>query len=722
MVAGAIVAEDGRVLIAQRGAGRALAGCWELPGGKVEPGESDALALARELHEELGVRVAVHERLGIALWDGGAVPIALLAYRCEIVDGQPVAHEHQALAWVGATDLTPRRWAPADVPLLPALRAVLQRTVSVGYAGDRPRPEVPMSHDAALLQHARAWLTTDPDPETREQLQARLDDNDLPWLREAFGARLEFGTAGLRGALGPGPNRMNRALVRRVATGLARYLLGQVPDAAERGVVIAFDARHKSSDFARDTAQIFAAHGFVVHLFSELVPTPRLAHAVVHLGACAGVMVTASHNPPGDNGYKVYWSNGAQIVPPHDVGISQAIDGLTDFDPRDIGDVSAVVDRIQPPPEACTRDYFDRVAALRVHPTSPLRIVYSAMHGVGGASVVRALTEAGYTDLHQVAEQAAPDGTFPTVAFPNPEEPGAMDLAFDLARRVGADLVIANDPDGDRLAVALPDGLGGFRGLTGNQIGVLLGHDLLAHGDHGDRKPMLATTIVSSRMLSRIAAEHGARYAETLTGFKWIANAAIAHDAAGGHFVLGYEEALGYSAGDVARDKDGVSAALLFADLAAWCKDRGSSVLEHLADLYRTFGLHVSLQRSVTLPGLQGRAQIAAAMGALRSQPPRELLGVPVEVFTDVATGERLVLATGSKSAIDLPSSDVLCWDLVDGARLVARPSGTEPKIKFYAEVRADLSADEPLPPAERGAQERLGPLVDALLSVAGLA
>lgn len=720
VVAGAIVADDGRVLIAQRGPGRALPGCWELPGGKVEPGESDAQALARELHEELGVRVAVHERLGIALWDGGKVPIMLLAYRCQILEGEPEAREHQDLAWVRSAALTPRRWAPADVPLLPALRAVLQRTVSVGYAADRPRPEVPMSDDAALVERARAWLTADPDLETREQLQARLDGSDLAWLREAFGARLEFGTAGLRGALGPGPNRMNRALVRRVATGLARYLLSEVPDAAERGLVIGFDARHKSSDFARDTAQVFATHGFAVHLFDELVPTPRLAHAVVYLGACAGVMVTASHNPPGDNGYKVYWSNGAQIVAPHDQGISQAIDDLADFDPRDIG--PAAGDRIQPPPVACTRDYFDRVEALRVHPTSPLRIVYSAMHGVGGASVVRALTEAGYTDLHQVAEQAEPDGTFPTVAFPNPEEPGAMDLALDLARRVGADLILANDPDGDRLAVALPDGLGGFRGLTGNQIGVLLGHDLVAHGDHGDREPMLATTIVSSRMLSRIAAAHGARYAETLTGFKWIANAAIAHDRAGGRFVLGYEEALGYSAGDVARDKDGVSAALLFADLAAWCKGRGSSALEHLAELYRTHGLHVSLQRSVTLPGLQGRAQIAAAMDALRTQPPRELLGVPVAIFTDVARGERVELATGRKSPVDLPSSDVLCWDLADGARLVARPSGTEPKIKFYAEVRADLAADEPLPPAERRAQERLGPLVDALLSVAGLA
>jgi len=581
-----------------------------------------------------------------------------------------------------------------------------------------------MSELDALVATARAWAATDPDPATRRAALAMVEAGDPGALREAFGARLAFGTAGLRGPLGPGPNRMNRALVRRVAAGLGRYLLDRVPGAAQAGVVIGFDARHGSSDFAADTAAVLADLGFRVWLHQELVPTPRLAHAVVYLGACAGVMVTASHNPPGDNGYKVYWANGAQIIPPHDAGISAAIDALQGFDPREVGDLAAHRDAglVRLPPDQVARDYFTRVQALRVHGTAPLRIVYTNMHGVGGASVRRALSEAGYHDVHEVAEQAAPDGDFPTVAFPNPEEPGALDLALALAARIDADLIVANDPDGDRLAVAVPDGAGGFQPLTGNEVGCLLGNDLLVHGDHGGRKPMLATTVVSSRMLERVARAHGAAYAETLTGFKWIANAAIAHDQSGGRFVLGFEEALGYSAGDVARDKDGVSAVLLFADLAAWCKANGRSVVDQLHDLFRAYGVHVSAQRSVTMPGLTGRERIAQAMQRLRAEPPRQIGGQAVARFVDLERGVQIDLASGEQHPADLPTSDVLAWELADGSRVVARPSGTEPKIKFYAEVRQVVEPGGTVEPALRAARGRLGPLVDALLVLAGLA
>jgi phosphomannomutase len=587
-----------------------------------------------------------------------------------------------------------------------------------------PSLEEALADLAELIIAARSWAATDPDPDSRAELLARIDAKDERWLSEGFGDRLAFGTAGLRGALGPGPNRMNRALVRRVAAALGDYLLANVPGATSRGVVIGFDARRLSREFAADTAALLADRGIVAWLYRDYVPTPRLAHAVVRLGACAGVMVTASHNPPGDNGYKVYWGNGAQIVPPHDGGISAAIDALVGFDPREIGDLGAhrAAGLVREPDPSVAADYFARVQALRVHPTRPIRIVYTNMHGVGGESVRRVLAEAGYDDLHDVAEQSAPDGLFPTVAFPNPEEPGALDLALALAQRVGADVIIANDPDGDRLAVAVPDGAGRYRPLTGNEVGVLLGHDLLVNGEHGGRTPLLATTIVSSRMLSRIAAAHGAAYAETLTGFKWIANAAIAHDAAGGRFVLGYEEALGYSAGDVARDKDGVSAALLLVDLAAACKARGQTLLDHLADLFRAYGLHASLQRSVTLPGLQGRARITSAMERLRAEPPTDLEGVPVIRFVDVERGEQLDLATGARAPLDLPRSDVLVWELGDGSRVLARPSGTEPKIKFYAEVRDVLAASEPLAAAEARARARLAPLVQSLLVRAHLA
>lgn len=581
-----------------------------------------------------------------------------------------------------------------------------------------------MSALESLTAIARAWSATDPDPQTRAQTQALIERADEAALREAFGARLEFGTAGLRGALGPGPNRMNRALVRRVAAGLAAYLLDQVPGAEVKGLVIAYDARHGSLEFSQDTAAIFADRGFEVWLFPSTVPTPRLAHAVVHLGACAGVMVTASHNPPGDNGYKVYWSNGAQIIPPHDAGISAAIDELHTFDPSEIGDLAAhrQAGRVKEPPAQVDLDYFERVQGLRVHGAAPLRIVYSAMHGVGGESVRRALSEAGYGDLHEVPEQAAPDGSFPTVAFPNPEEPGAMDLALALAARVEADLVVANDPDGDRLAVAVPNGQGGYQALTGNEVGCLLAQDLLAHGSAEGGERMVATTVVSSRLLRRIAAAHQARYVETLTGFKWIANAAIAHDQAGGRFILGYEEALGYSAGSVARDKDGVSAVLLFADLAAHAKAQGRSVLDRLGDLWSSHGVHVSAQHSVKLPGLDGQVQIGAAMDRLRSDPPRELGGVEVLSFLDVQRGQATELATGRTAPIELPVSDVLCWELADGSRLVARPSGTEPKIKFYAEVRGVFDSNIAIAANALKAQSRLGPLIQSLLVAAGLA
>jgi len=570
-----------------------------------------------------------------------------------------------------------------------------------------------------LRAAALEWLRTDPDPATRTTLQDWLDTNDEHALREAFGRRLAFGTAGLRGPLGPGPGAMNRALVRRVAAGLARYLLDTVPDAAERGVTIGFDGRHGSLDFARDTAAVLADHGIPSQLFDQVVPTPRLSHAVVALGACAGVMVTASHNPPGDNGYKVYWGDGAQIVPPHDAGISAAIDALQDFDPRQVGDIEAhrAAGRVTLPPRSVTQDYFARLQGLRVHDAAPIRVVYTAMHGVGATSVVRALKEAGYEDVHLVAEQADPDGDFPTVSFPNPEEPGALDLSLQLARAVDADLIVANDPDADRLAVAVPDGQGGWRQLSGNQVGCLLADDLLTHGPQ-DAGRLVATTIVSSRMLQVLAQAHDAAYAETLTGFKWIAHQALAHR---GRFVMGYEEALGYSVGDLVRDKDGVSAITLFVDLAAWCKARGVSVLDHLEALYRTHGLFVSEQRSVKLPGAEGRDRIAQAMATLREQSPTSLGGLPVRRVTDVLEGTVRTLTDGSVAPCPLPRSNVLAWTLSDGSQVLARPSGTEPKIKFYGEVREGLQAQDSLADGEVRASARVGALVSEIIGLSGL-
>lgn len=575
----------------------------------------------------------------------------------------------------------------------------------------------------ALAAAVNAWIAEDPDPVTRAQAQRWLDTADVKALAEAFGPRLAFGTAGLRGTIGAGPGCMNRALVRRVAAGLAHYLLATVPEAQQRGVVIGYDGRHGSRDFSEDTASVLAALGFHVWLHADTVPTPQLGHAVTTLAAAAGIMVTASHNPPKDNGYKVYWSDGAQIIPPHDAGISAAIDALGPLSSIACPPLAEVQARglVRDAPDDIARRYLDEVHALRVHAGAErqrLRIVYTAMHGVGWRRVRDALTRAGHELVYPVREQRDPDADFPTVAFPNPEEPGALDLAMRVAADVDAEIILASDPDGDRLAVCVPDGAGGWRQLTGNQVGVLLADDLLTYGDQWKgAERLVATTIVSTTLLSRIAAAHGARYAEALTGFKWIANAAIPFDAAGGHFVVGFEEALGYSVGPVVRDKDGVSAALLFADLAAFAKSEGKSVLDRLEALYRRFDCHASYQRALTLPGVEGRAKINAMLATLRASPPRSLAGTEVVRFRDLAERVDLDLRSGTRTEPALPAADVLAWDLSDGARVLARPSGTEPKIKFYFEAPVPMG-DDGLLAAEARGQQRVRALARDFLAI----
>jgi phosphomannomutase len=564
----------------------------------------------------------------------------------------------------------------------------------------------------ALIARARAWMARDPDPVTRAATEAMLGDPAA--LAAHFEGRLTFGTAGMRGAMGPGPQRMNQLMVRRVTAAVAQYLRDTVPDQLGAGVVVGFDGRHGSREFAAEACGVLAAAGIPALTYDDVVPTPQLAHAVKHLGAAAGIMVTASHNPPQDNGYKVYWGNGAQIVPPHDTGISACLDALAD----DVAlDRSAEVPRV---PVEVLAAYLDEVLALRVHESTGARIVYSAMHGVGTARIEDVMGRAGHADLHLVAAQAMPDADFPTVNFPNPEEPGAMDLSLALAREVGADVAVANDPDADRLAVAVRYAPGAYRMLTGNQVGVLLADDLLEYGEGGAER-LVATTIVSTSMLSRIAARHGVQYAETLTGFKWIANKAITHDAAGGQFVVGFEEALGYSAGSVVRDKDGVSAALLIADLASWAKWRGETLLDRLEQLYRKDGVYASGQLSATFPGAEGAARIASVTAGLRADPPAEIAGVEVVVVRDISTGEARDTRTGETTALDLPSSDVLAFDLADGSRVLARPSGTEPKIKIYFEARTELGSNESLADAEERAAARVAAMRDDMAARTGL-
>jgi phosphomannomutase len=558
---------------------------------------------------------------------------------------------------------------------------------------------------------AEAWLAEDVDEKTAAELRdliARADNRDeaaLRELREAFDGQLEFGTAGLRGILGAGPQRMNRVLVRKVTAGLAAYLREHVPDSVKRGVVIGHDARHNSRVFAEDTARVLAGAGIKVHLAHRPWPTPTTAWAVTDLGAAGGVMVTASHNPPAYNGYKVYWGNGAQIIPPHDVGIAAAIAkvGRSDQLPMpELADARAkglVIDL----DESLHDKYLAAVVALRAQPQldgSNLIVAYTPLHGVGAASVEPAMERAGFPRVHSEPSQREPHPDFPTVAFPNPEEKGAMDRVLDLAQRSNADVVLANDPDADRLCVAVPDD-GAYRVLTGDQVGALLADYLLTVGPKDKR--MVATTIVSSQLLSFLADKAGADYRETLTGFKWIGNAAMDFERdTGGRFVMGYEEALGYSVGPLVRDKDGVSACVLFAELVAWNRARGKTVLDHLDDIYRRVGLFVTEQVSLTKPGSEGIAEIRAAMTRFRAKPPTEIAGFAIEQVVDLSKGEG-----------GLPPSDVLVFKLAGGRRIIMRPSGTEPKLKSYYEVRVPIADGEAIADARTRGLAELAKLRD---------
>jgi phosphomannomutase len=545
-----------------------------------------------------------------------------------------------------------------------------------------------------VLDRARAWLAEDPDPDTRAELTELIeraesaDDAALTDLEDRFSGKLEFGTAGLRGTLGAGSNRMNRAVVIRAAAGLAAYLRAH----GGSSVVVGYDARHKSDQFARDTCAVMVGAGLRAMVLPRPLPTPVLAFAIRHLGVDAGVMVTASHNPPQDNGYKVYLGDGSQIVPPTDTEISAAIDavGALDSVPRaDSG--------WQTLDEAVLDAYVARVAAV-ARPDGPrdVAIVYTPLHGVGGEVMRRVLEATGFSPPATVEQQEYPDPDFPTVAFPNPEEPGAIDLALALAARDDADLVIANDPDADRCAVAAPTP-DGWRLLRGDEVGALLATYLIA------REPgmsgVFACSIVSSSLLGKIAGRHGLGYAETLTGFKWIGRI--------DGLRFGYEEALGYCVDpEAVRDKDGLSAAVLIAELAATLRAEGRGISDALDDIARGYGLHATDQLSVRVADL---AQIDTVMERLRTMPPSTLGGRAVEQTDDLALG------IGG-----LPPTEGVRYWLADNARVIVRPSGTEPKIKCYLEVVIE-AADGDVDAARTVAAGHLDSIKADLAAAAGL-
>ncbi|MFF3617590.1 phospho-sugar mutase [Streptomyces sp. NPDC002580] len=538
------------------------------------------------------------------------------------------------------------------------------------------------------MARARAWLAEDPDPETRDELAGLVDAEDVTELAARFGGTLQFGTAGLRGELGAGPMRMNRSVVIRAAAGLAAYLLAK----GETGglVVIGYDARHKSVDFARDTAAVMTGAGLRAAVLPRPLPTPVLAYAIRHLGAVAGVEVTASHNPPRDNGYKVYLGDGSQIVPPADAEIAAEIDAI-----RALADVPRPDSGWETLGEEVLDAYLARTDAVLAEGSArTARTVYTAMHGVGKDVLMAAFARAGFPEPVLVAEQAEPDPDFPTVAFPNPEEPGAMDLAFAAARAAEPDLVIANDPDADRCAVAVRAGAD-WRMLRGDEVGALLAEHLVRRGARG----VFAESIVSSSLLGRIAEGAGLPYEETLTGFKWIARVEGLR--------FGYEEALGYCVDpDGVRDKDGITAALLITELASELKERGRTLLDLLDDIAVAYGLHATDQLSVRVEDL---SVIANAMHRLRERPPTELAGLAVTKAEDLTKGTE-----------SLPPTDGLRYTL-DGARVIVRPSGTEPKLKCYLEVVLPVGGHGDLPAAHAEAAELLTAIKRDLSAAAGI-
>ncbi|MEU7300551.1 phospho-sugar mutase [Streptomyces sp. NPDC007206] len=539
-----------------------------------------------------------------------------------------------------------------------------------------------------LIARAEAWLAEDPDQETRDELAKLIEAGDVKELSARFSGTLQFGTAGLRGELGAGPLRMNRSVVIRAAAGLAAYLKKNGRTGGL--VVIGYDARHRSADFARDTAAVMTGAGLRAAVLPRPLPTPVLAFAIRHLGAVAGVEVTASHNPPRDNGYKVYLGDGSQIVPPADAEIAAEIDAIASL--NDVPRPEAGWDTLD---ESVLDAYLARTdAVLAAGSPRTARTVYTAMHGVGKDVLLAAFARAGFPEPVLVAEQAEPDPDFPTVAFPNPEEPGAMDLAFAQARTTGPDLVIANDPDADRCAVAVRDGED-WRMLRGDEVGALLGAHLVRRGATG----VFAESIVSSSLLGRIAEKAGLPYEETLTGFKWIARV--------DGLRYGYEEALGYCVDpEGVRDKDGITAALLITELASQLKEEGRTLLDLLDDLAVEHGLHATDQLSVRVQDL---SLIAAAMRRLREQPPTELAGLAVVRAEDLSQGTDR-----------LPPTDGLRYAL-EGARVIVRPSGTEPKLKCYLEVVVPVPDHTALPSARTHATELLDAIKRDLSAAAGI-
>jgi phosphoglucomutase len=546
------------------------------------------------------------------------------------------------------------------------------------------------------LAKANKWLTSSVvDDDTKAEIE-HLIDNDTKAFEEAFYSDLEFGTGGLRGVMGVGSMRINEYTIGMATQGLANYILKQ-EGISNPSVAIAYDSRNNSKFFAETAAAVLSANGIKVYIYEDLRPTPMLSFAVRTLGCISGIVITASHNPKEYNGYKVYWEDGAQVLPPHDKGIITEVRNVQRID-----DVKFEADEklIQHIDKKVEDDYLENLLSIIHHKPnaqSEIKIVYTSLHGAGITMVPRALQAVGFSDVHVVEAQAITDGDFPTVQSPNPEEREALTMALELGDKLGADLILGTDPDTDRVGMAARNNDGQLVLLNGNQAACLIVYyQLLQAKNNGllDGKKYIAKTIVTTELLTEIAKGFGVKQYETLTGFKYIAGV-IREKEGIESFIAGGEESYGYSVGEFVRDKDAVLSSVVLAEIASWCKSNNSSLWNLLMDIYDHFGLYHEALVSITMKGLDGLQQINAMMVRLRNNPPQSLGGSPLIALHDVNDGTITNVKTGEKSKLDLPKSNVLQFVLEDGSKISARPSGTEPKIKFYFSLKAPFKGKE---------------------------
>jgi phosphoglucomutase len=548
--------------------------------------------------------------------------------------------------------------------------------------------------DPEVKNKALEWLDSNIDQEAKDDIQQMLDADDQTELIDSFYKDLEFGTGGLRGIMGIGSNRMNKYTVGKATQGLSNYLLKAFPN-QEISVAIAHDSRNNSDYFADITASVFSANGIKVYFFTELRPTPELSFAIRELGCQSGVVLTASHNPKEYNGYKAYWDDGAQVTPPHDGNTIEEVNKIASIDDVKFDKNPDLIVNIG---KEIDDKYLDEIKKLSLSPDiiqkqKDLKIVFSPIHGTGITLVPEVLKKFGFTNVHVVEEQATPDGNFPTVVYPNPEESEAMNLALKLAEELDADLIMATDPDSDRVGMGAKNNQGKFQLINGNQAASMLIYYMLKMwSDKGklDGNQFVIKTIVTTDLIIDIARKFNLDYYETLTGFKFIA-AVIKQLEGKKKFIVGGEESYGYLVGDFVRDKDAISSCAMLAEMAAWAKENGMSVFDLLAEIYKEFGFYKESLISITRKGKSGAEEIQQMMKELRANPPKTIQGSTVTKLYDYQSSEVTDIATGEKEKLNFPKSNVLQFTTEDGTKVSARPSGTEPKIKFYFSVKAPL-------------------------------